>query len=275
MRWLYAIGDVAARLGSACLRGPRQRLLERLSIAFDTDLADPRLGGIATRYFRNAILRFLDDLMMDRLFREGHLRKVEMVNLTSLTEALSAGKGVLLVGGHFFASRLAKRYLAEIGYPCMSVRNHQPPDPWAGQLGLRLLQKRYMAFLGEVLRDEVPIHDPDCSLKMLARLRSGRLVECLVDAPLSTGGILHKFLGAEVGFPAGFLQVARLAGCPLLPVHYSGNSRGLRIEFGQPLRLEGTPGRRDLAEAHLPAVLGFLEEHIRNRPAEWDLWIRW
>lgn len=275
IRWLYALGDATAALGSACLGAPRKRLLERLSIGFDTHLADPRLRDIANRYFRNAILRFLDDLLMDRLFREGHLRKVEIVHLNNLTEALSAGKGALLVGGHFFASRLAKRYLAEIGYPCMSVRNHDPPDLWAGQLGLRLLQKRYVAFLGEVLRDEVSIQAPDCTLKMLARLRSGGLVECPVDAPFSREVIHRKFLGGDAGFSAGFLHVAKLAGCPLVPIHYSGNSRRLSIEFGQPLRLEITPERRSFAEANLPKVLRILEEQIRNYPAEWDSWIRW
>lgn len=93
-------------------------------------------------------------------------------------------------------SLVRRKDLAWIGYPCLSVRSHQPPDPWAGQLGLRLLQKRYMAFLGEVLRDEVSIQ-------------------------------------------------------------------------------EITPERRNLAEAHVSRLLRFLEEHIRNRPAEWDLWIRW
>jgi lauroyl/myristoyl acyltransferase len=74
--WLYALGDAAALLGSTCLRGPRKRLCERLCLAFDQEIADSHLRDIARQYFRNAILRFLDDLLMDRLFRGRRPRNV-------------------------------------------------------------------------------------------------------------------------------------------------------------------------------------------------------
>jgi KDO2-lipid IV(A) lauroyltransferase len=212
---------------------------------------------------------------MERLLREGHLRNVELVHLENLTEALSAGRGALLVSAHFFATRLAKRYLATIGFPSLSVRNREPSDRRAGQLGMRLLQRRYIAFLGEVVGDVISIQDPDCSLKMLARLRSGGLVHCHVDAPFSQQVVKRRFFGQEESFPAGFLHVAKLAGCPLVPLHCLGNSRRLRIEFAKALWLENTPDRTSFAETNLTEVLRTLEEQIKSHPAEWDFWIRW
>jgi lauroyl/myristoyl acyltransferase len=275
LRSLYALGDASAVCGAACLRGPRKALLERLAVAFNADTTDPRLRAIADRYFRNAILRFLDDLLIERRLPELHLRNVEIVHLENLKEALSAGRGAVLVSGRFFASRLAKRYLGTIGFPTLSVRNHEPPDRRAGQLGMRLLQKRYVAFIGEVVGDEVSIQDRDCSLKMLARLRSGGLIDCHVDAPLSQEVVKRRFFGQEKSFAAGFLHVGKLAGCPLVPFHCLGNSRRLRIEFGKALWLENTPDRRSFAETNLTPVLRILEEQIKSHPAEWDGWIRW
>ena len=275
VRSLYALGDASAVCGSACLRGPRKALLERLAVAFNADTADPRLRAIADRYFRNAILRFLDDLLMERLLRERHLRNVEVVHLENLTEALSAGRGAMLVSGHFFASHLAIRYLATIGFPCLSVRNTEPPDERAGQLGMRHLRKRYLAFVGELMSDVVSIQDPDCSLKMLARLRSGGLIDCKVDAGLSREVVKGPFLGREASFPAGFLHVAKLAGSPLVPFLFLGNSRRLRIKFGKALWLENAPDRRSFAETNLREVLRILEEQIKSHPEEYDLWIRW
>jgi len=275
LAWIYALGDLAAALASVCLRRTRKRLLKRLSTAFNRDPADPHLRRIAGQYFRNAALRFLDDLLAERLLREGRLRNVEIVHLENLTQALSAGKGALLVSGHFFASRLAKRYLAAIGFPSLSVRSLNPRDRRAGRLGMRFLQKRYVALVGQVLGDEVSIQDPDCSLKMLARLRSGGLIDCHVDAALSRQVIERMFFGRQTPFPAGFLHVARVAGCPLVPIHCLGNSRRLRIEFGKALWLESAPDRRSFAENNLSKVLRILEEQIISHPAEWDLWMRW
>jgi KDO2-lipid IV(A) lauroyltransferase len=233
------------------------------------------MSAIADRYFRNSILRYLDDLLIERLLREPRLRNVEIVHLENLTEPLSAGRGAVLVSGHYFANRLAKRYLATIGFPCLSVRNIEPPDRKAGQLGIGLLQKRYMAFLGEVVGDEVSIQDPDCSLKMLARLRTGGLIHCHVDSAFSQEVVKRKFFGREESFPAGFLQVAKLAGCPLVPLHCLGNSRRLGIEFGKALWLENAPDRRSFAETNLTKIVRILEEQIKSHPAEWDFWIRW
>ncbi|MGD0578162.1 MAG: lysophospholipid acyltransferase family protein [Bryobacteraceae bacterium] len=275
LRWLYALADTAAVCGSACLRRPRKALIERLAVAFHADTADPRLSAIATQYFRNAILRFFDDLLMERLLRQPRLPDVEFVHLENLQQALSAGRGALLVSGHFFASILAKRYLATMGFPSLSVRNHQPADRNAGRFGMRFVQKRYVAFIGQILGDEVSTQDPDCSLKMLARLRSGGLVHLLVDASISQELVKLTFLGQERNFPAGFLRVAQLAGCPLVPIHCLGNSRRLRIEFEKAFWLENAPDRRSFAEINLRETVRILEEQITSHPAEWDLWIRW
>jgi len=275
LRSLYALGDATAVFGAACLRGPRRALLERLAVAFDTDTGDPRLSSIADHYFRNSILRYLDDLLMDRIWQELPLSNVEIVHLENLTEALSAGRGAVLVSGHFFASRLAKRHLATIGFPCLSVVNREPPDRKAGQLGMRLLQKRFLTLIGRALGDNVSIQDPDCTLKMLARLRSGGLITCHVDVAFSREVFKRRFLGQEKCFPAGFLHVAKLAGCPLVPFLFLGNSRRLKIEFGKALWLQSAPDRKSFAQTNLTRVLHILEEQIKGHPAEWDFWIRW
>ncbi len=275
LRWLYALGDAAAFCGPAFLRAPSKALLRRLGIAFDAGAADPRQRAIARLYFQNAILRFLDDLLMERLIEQRHLRNVEILHIENLTQGLSAGRGAVLISGHFFAGRLAKRHLATIGFPALSVRHHAPPDSKAGRLGMRFLQQRYVALVGRALGDRVSIQDPDCSLKMLARLRGGGLVDCHVDVGFSKDVVRRNFLGREKRFAAGFLHVAKLAGSPLVPIYCAGSSRRLRIEFGPALWLADAADRRSFVETNMTAVIRILEEHIKRDPAGYDLWIRW
>jgi lauroyl/myristoyl acyltransferase len=272
LAWLYAAADVAAALAPFLLRGPRRRLRERLRSA----LADPAdVERIADQYFRNAMLRFLDDLLMERLLRPPRDMPVRMLHVEHLSEALSHGHGAILVSGHFLASRLGKRYLAAHGFPALSVRNHRPADLWAGRFGARFLLPRYVAFIGQVQGEEVSIQDPECTLKMLARLRSGGLIDCHIDAPLSRDVLEREFMGAISLFPAGYLHVASLADAPLVPLHCRGNSRGLEIEFGDPLLVQPIDDRQRFAAGNVDRLLRALEEHIRLTPAEWDLWLRW
>ena|SRR5208283_1309790 len=207
--------------------------------------------------------------------QQHHLRNVEILHMENLTQALSAGRGAVLSSGHFFASRLARRYLATIGFPALSVRRPAPPDGKAGRLGMRFLQKRYVALVGRALGDWVSNQDPDCSLKMLARLRCGGLLDCHVDVAFSKDVVSRKILGREKRFAAGFLHVAKLAGSPLVPIYRAGNSRRLRIEFGPALWLTDAADRRSFVETNLTAVIRILEEHIKRDPAGYDLWIRW
>jgi len=272
LSWLYPLGDALAASRAALLRRSRKGLLRALSAGLDADPASPELHAIAAQFIRNRILCHLDDLLIVHRFPDLHWPNVEVVHLDYLTQALSAGKGALLLNGHFYASRVAKRYLAATGFRSLSVRNHAPPYWAVGQFGNRFLRQRFTAFLGAVLGDEVSSSDPDCSLKMLARLRAGGLIDYYVEARISREQVTRRVLGRDRTYAAGFLHVARLAGCPLVPMRCAGNSRRLRIEFGEPFELQDAPDRRTFVETNMAVILRNLEEQIKSNPAEWYLW---
>ncbi len=273
--WMYAIGDALAWFASFALRAPRRRLMERLELAFPSEVGSPRLKQIARNYFRNAVRRFQDDLILERNAPASRFGTAELVNLDNLTAALSTGHGALLISGHFFASRAGKRYLHGVGYPALSVRNHEPSDDWAGRFGKRFLQTRYVKFLAGVLGEEVPVHDPDSSLKMLARLRSNGLVDLHMDAPFSRELARRDFLGKSRRFPTGFLHLAWIARAPLVPMLCLGDSRRLRIEFGTPIHPCEWQDRARFVEDGLARLVKTLEEQVLRAPAQWDLLIRW
>jgi lauroyl/myristoyl acyltransferase len=271
----HALWDALAWLGAACLRGPRRRLAARLRLAFPAPAAGPSIDRIATDYFRNAIVRFGDDLLLPRLAREGGLKHVDVVHPEHLTSALAAGKGAMLVSAHFMASRAARQHIAASGHSTASVRHLAPQDASAGRLGVQFVQRRYIEFLSRVIGDEIPVRDPDCSLRMMARLRSGGLIDLHVDAAFSREVVRREFLGVSYPFGAGAFHLAWIVGAPLVPLQSLGNSRQLCIEFGEPIRPERWADRNAFAAAALDRILPILERQIRASPAQWDLWIRW
>jgi KDO2-lipid IV(A) lauroyltransferase len=254
------------------LSKPRKRVAQELAARFGPEVPAEQTRQIATRFIANAVHRLFDDLVLDRLLASGTLKPVELTGLEYLEAARKAGKGVMVVNGHFFATRLAKRYLAQIGYPMLSVRHPMPPDLQMGRLGERRLQRRYLDFLHGVIGEEVFTQDPECTLKIFRRLRSGGLVHIYIDAPFSREEFRVPFLGKRPRFPAGYLRLAHLSGCFVVPMLCLGNSSGLIIRFDEPLKLLPAAGAEEFISRNLPNLVRKLEAQIIEHPDAWDAW---
>jgi lauroyl/myristoyl acyltransferase len=267
----YTFWDMLASFGAVSLRGRRRKLMARLELAFPSPVQEPLRKKIAADYFRNAIMRYGDDLMLLRLVREGRLKNVEVIHLERLSAGIAKGKGAMLVSGHFMARRVAKQHLASIGYPSTAVREHL----LTGRTVERTLRRLYNESLGPVIGSEIWVNDPDCSLKIMRELRSGGLINILVDTTMSREVLRREFLGLSYPFGTGGFHLAWLVGVPVVPLTCRGSSRALRIEFGEPIYPENWSDRHAFAAAALGRVAPILEQQIRDVPAEWDQWIRW
>ena len=251
----------------------KRRLRAELAQALNRDPSDPEVCRIARRYISNAVIRVIDDLIMDRLLADGRQIGVQLRGRENLDRVLAAGRGAIVVSGHFYAIRLAKRYLAKIGYPMLTVRNQVPSDPAAGRLGRRFLEPRYVNFLHGVIRDEVFIQDEECSFKIFKRLQLGGLVNIHFDAPYSQITVRYPFLGTRHTFSAGFLRIAKLSGSPIIPMLCVGNSEGLSIVFEEPVCLEMTSDKDQFVATNLPNMVKILETQILEHPDQWESWI--
>lgn len=251
----------------------KRHLRARLAQALNRDPFDPEVRRIACRYISNAVMRVIDDLIMDRLLADSRQVHVRLRGLENLDRVSAAGSGAIVVSGHFYAIRLAKRYLAKIGYPMLTVRNQVPRDRAAGRLGRRFLEPRYVNFLHGVIRDEVFIQDEECSFKIFKRLQLGGLVNIHFDAPYSQITAEYPFLGTRHKFSAGFLRIAKLSGSAVIPMLCVGNSEDLTILFEEPLCLETTSNKDALVAMNLPKLVKILETQILEHPDQWEPWI--
>lgn len=251
------------------LTGRQQRRIQARLERVPPGLLPRAPREIARDYIGYAVRRIFDDLIMEELFRNEWVPDVTIRGREHLDRAVREKKGAMLISGHFFASRLAKRALAHGGCPVMSVRHYSPPDDGFGRLGGKYLQEEYIRFLHGVIVDEVYTHDPSCTMKVLQRLRQGGLVNIHIDAAFSSQLIQMRFLGVTRPFPLGFLRIAHLAGCPLIPFRFLGNSRHLEISFDEPFPVVNGNGH-----ATLQAIVADLERQVLKNPEQWELWTR-
>lgn len=270
---LYQIGRLAEPFVQLCWRERKKDLVRRMLRSRCPGLTADEAPRIARRYVSNALFRGLDDLIISGPAFRRALRCTAVEGLDHLERAKAAGKGVLVLSAHFSANRIAKKYLAAIGQPMLTVRN-QLLYEGAGRLGRRFLQPRYVKFQHQLVPDEVDARDPECALKIFQRLRTGELVHILYDVQHRTAFVRGHFLGLERRLPAGTLRMVRFSGCAVVPMLCLGNSAGFRIVFSPMLNMVNAATPDEFAAANLPSFVKTLERQIAEHPAEWVLWNR-
>lgn len=252
----------------------KQRCIEkRLTLAFQGSRGRRDIEKVANQYMRHAGFKDIDDVILNRLTKEDLLQCSEIKGLENLEEALSAKKGVVLASGHFFANRLGKRLLSEIGFPVLSVRNNSPRrHPRVGRVASKHLKPRYVDFVNQVVKDYVVIQDKDCTLKILERLRRNGLVDIHVDAGHSYHMIEYPFLGTKRFFPAGFLRIVYLTGAAVVPMLCTGNSCSFTIIFEKPVAFQETSHQETFMSENLARLVEVLESQVLQYTDQWVLW---
>jgi lauroyl/myristoyl acyltransferase len=268
---LYRIGHWMEPACQWLLRADKRRLRERLEPALG--VAADALEAIPRRFVSNAVVRVIDDLAADRVIDANLANPPGIHGLDHLQRALQPGNGALIVNGHFFANRAARRWLARMGYPILAVRLRRPRRSTMGRLGQKYLLQRYSEFLHTAVRDEVDVMDPECTLKILQRLRAGGLVNIYLDGLASSERATCPFLGARSEFPTGFLRIARLSGCAIVPMVCAGNARRPLIRFDEPFRVDPRDDAGDFISANLPRLVRIMEAQILHYPDQWELWL--
>ncbi len=266
---LYSIG----RLSSFRARKRADEVARRMMNAQCTGIPPDQMPGIANKFLANSAIRMLDDLVVSWPSLSRKIRCSEMQGLENLERARSAGAGVILLTVHFCATRVAKRHLSNNGYPVLAVREEITQGDWWGKIGRRVLATRRMKFLNSIIGESVYVQDRGYVLKILARLRSGGLVNIHFDGLAGAKTVPWTFLGTRRNFSTGIFDLVRVSGCAVVPMISLGRSSNLRIIFGPMLDIVQKPGRDEFIQANLPAFVETIEQQIVNHPEEWEQWI--
>ncbi|HEY1205752.1 MAG: lysophospholipid acyltransferase family protein [Bryobacteraceae bacterium] len=266
---LYSI----ARLFPFRARKRRDMAARRMLTGQCAGIARARVPRIAGNFLANSAIRMLDDLVLSWPSCPKKLRCSGIQGLEHFDRGRSAGKGVILLTAHFCAIRIAKRYLAAVGHPMLTVRDQTERGDWWGRFGRRILEPRRMEFLDAIMGESVDIRDRECALKLLRRLRSGGVVNIHFDGQSGTNTAPWSFLGAPRHFSTGIFDLVRMSGCAVVPMLCLGRSSAFRIVFGPMLDIVPAPGRDEFIRANLPAFVETIEKQILDHPEEWEQWM--
>lgn len=252
-----------ARLGMLLFRidkKHRNRALSNLRIAYP-ELSESERLALAQRCFRHFGRIFADFLRSPLRTNEEVAETCPLIDFHHFDEALSRGKGAILVTGHFGNWERAAHAIAAAGYK-MTVVARDANDGDLNQEVMRIRQKQGIEVLsrGAAARG------------ILNKLKKNEIIGILTDQ--NSGDMFIPFFGKPCGTVTGPSAIHLKTGAPMIPMFCPYIGPGKYEARAYP-PLEPVPGYEPL-EGITRAMNIAIETAIRETPEQW-LWFhnRW
>lgn len=225
-------------------------------------LTEQELDSLTRSGVRSYMRYWCETFRLPNYTRHRILESFEISGVHLLDDALSQGRGAVIVSGHMGNWDIAGAWAAQRYGAVTSVAEQLKPEKLFDQF------LRYRESLGiEVLS----LNDPLVMRSLIRRLREGRLVALLGDRDLTDSGILVDFFGGKASFPGGPALLSIVTGAPLHPLtmHYEADRTvGTllpRIEI--PLH----EGRSEQMRVMTQQIAYALELGISEYPQDWHM----
>jgi len=265
---LYAFARRAAKLGYFIAAKQRKIALGSLSIAFGSEKSQAQIEQIAKDCFIYVAKAGVELLfLLDR----PHLlkRRIEITGKANLDNALSRGKGVILVSAHFGNFPLILAKLSLEGYKVAGIMRYMR-DERAEKI---FAEKRRRIGIKTIYSQPRKA----CVEDSIRALRNNELLFIPLDQNFGTGGIFVNFFGQKAATATGPVILAQRTQAAILPCFIVRNHDDThRIIFEPPLELQNGESDKETIVINIQKLTDIIESYIRKYPAEWG-WIhrRW
>jgi Kdo2-lipid IVA lauroyltransferase/acyltransferase len=262
--WAQRLGAALGDLLFVCIRRYRVVARRNLAMAFGWDAR--QVEGVARQVFRNVGMTLLEFLRLPAMSAQEIRRLVQLEGLEHLHNGLAAGRGLLLITGHYGNWELLGARLVAEGIP-LSVVARDADDPVTNAF-----INRIRATCGYRVIPRQSAHRG-----VLEALRRNEAVAILMDQNTIEGGQFVPFFGKMAATVIGPAVFALRTGAAVIPGFITRRSDGTHVGTGYPPVALPQTGDREADALALTALLtAIIEAQVRADPAQW-LWIhdRW
>jgi len=228
-----------------------------LRIAFP-DASDSRIAALLTEQWDNTGRTFLELLIMDRIIRSPD--RVEVVNGHRLNEIAQRAEPVVFVSGHFANFEVMPATIVNSPVQChitYRAMNNPHVEKRVRDYRFRYGVRYFAPKGGDGARD------------LLAALGRGESVALMNDQKFN-GGVAAPFFGLTCHTAPGPTRLALRFNTVLQPMSVQRKRKArFRVVVHEPIHLEHTGDNSADIAAGIAKVNAFVEERVRERPAEW------
>ncbi len=246
----------------------RNIALDNLCMAFRGEKDESELRRIAKNSFANLGITAVEYVNLRRKSIEAVKRIIPEDDYRTLKDALSHGKGAIVLVGHFGNWEMTAVCAVAHNIPVSLIgkRIYYPPyDRY-------LVSLRASKGVKTIYRD-----DPDVLKKALEVLKSNSVLGIAADQDVaSISGVFVNFFGRPAYTPTGPVVIAMLSGAPIVPVVSVREKGRLRLIVKEPMYVTKSGNKREDLLKYTQQWSDVLEELIREYPDHWA-WIhkRW
>jgi len=263
LRLVYAIAVFLADLHYFFAFRDRRFVKANLRIIFPKK-ENRQLRKINRMVFRNFAKYLADFFRFEKLNLSYIDKKIKLENLHYFDDALSSGKGVVVLTAHLGNWELGGVVLAQLGYPfwavALSHKNKKVNDFFVAQ---RARKGVNVIALGKAIRS------------CISEIRNNHMVALVGDRDFTEKGILVDFFGKPTHFPEGPAALSLMTGASIVPGFMFRNpddSFTLKIE--KPVEFKPTGDKtKDLANL-ITVYKDIFEDYIRRYPDQWYVFRR-
>ena len=241
------------------LAGSRRLVaLDNLNHAYKETLSPAQKKVIARKSFENTALSILE-LFLTRKIKKSAARRFSISGLENMENALSKGKGAILITSHLGSWEYLGFLFQLTGIQCSPI--------------VKSIKNIYLDKEIDNLRREMtltPIPKKHAIRGTLTELKNNHVVAVLIDQWDGKEGLWIDFFGtltATTSLPA---RLARKTGCALVPAYCLRNGSGkyeIQVLPQIPLPANHEKGWETTVSQQLNKML---EIHIRQNPDQWS-----
>lgn len=257
--WRVYKGRCLGLLGYYLLAKKRALVESNLKVAFGTTKSPAEIRRLAKNVFMNFACSFLDLLCLPKIKKLGFENTVILQGWQNVTQALSAGKGCILLGVHSGSWELASLVGSMCDYPYNIVANEQIKAPQ-----LNDLLNDYRRLAGAKV-----ISSGSATREIIRALQANEIVSLVLDQG-GRDGTLVEFLGKTASVSTGAIRLGLKYQVPICPVwieRQAGGKHVLSVFASLDLQTSGDV-EKDV-ELNTRQTVRFFEEFLRKNPSEY------
>lgn len=258
---MYALAHRVGGLRYLTDRRGRATLIRNLRIVMGPEAPGWRIRQMTRQAFRSVVENVVEFVGVERyreevFSAEGH----EMLGLENLRRHTERGRGALLISGHLSNWEIAAGLVAREGFEVYVVALAHEDARISGLYdGLRAAWGCRSIPIAQSVRRTIEV------------LEEGKLAAYLGDRYFGGAGKTEaEFFGVRTVFPTTPARLALKAGAAYVPTLTRRKGRGrFAVEFYEAIEPPDEGTEKDKAEWMVRRYVRWLEDRIREAPAEW------
>lgn len=279
IRGTYSLSLLATEVLWYVSSRKRSAYKRELDFILGRNTSDEESHPVVKEAFRIHVLNEFEVLLFPVFNAENIATSVACDGLGNLNNALSRGKGVLLLFAHFGANQMIMPGIGYRGYTMSQLS--APPTVWFEKLSSRRFTaiKRKTLDVMWALEQSLPVTHINVFGQLREAFQCLKRNEILGVAVDGGGGIRRvsvPMFGRQAAFSSGPVQLAMRTGCAVLPVFMIRERGGRsRMVIEPALPMMSQQDTEDAERRNLQAFVQRLEYYARAYPSHYVQFLAW